>query len=59
MSVILWDDPEDMQSVEGYLGDEVCRLFVEYPAVVLEAFPQNLCPLCIVDLIMVLKKRSN
>lgn len=48
-----------MQNVEGYLGGEVCRLFVEYPAVVLEAFPQNLCPLCIVDLIMVLKKRSD
>lgn len=47
-----------MQSVEGYLGGEVCRIFVEYPAGVLEAFPQTLCPLCIVDLGMVLKEKK-
>lgn len=47
-----------MQSVEGCLGGEVCRTSAEYPAGVLEAFPRTLCPLCIVDLIMVSKEKK-
>lgn len=47
-----------MQSVEGCLGGEVCRTFAEYPAGVLEAFPRTLCPLCIVDLVMVSKEKK-
>lgn len=47
-----------MQSVEGYLGGEVCSISVEYLARVLEAFQRTLCPLCIVDLVMVLKENK-